>query len=405
MKTSFPIHRNVFNTTCLLLLLAASGSFAADLDTLIQNLGGDNEAERVEARQLLPREGMDAVPPLLVLMRDDDPVVWRTAKNVLADIGHLVSRPGYEQERRNYTDQMVAVALSDAPDWTVQHAIRLLGIVTPEGYSLTPLREMALDAKWREEMLGALEVMGTTESHRLLEALSRMGSVEDRVEVLELLRLVSGQVSPTLLQDSDPQIRVAAMRALAQQGSSELIGPFEQTLAEIDGDLHLEAVDAYLNLAEAVIESGNNRKTGLDMYRHVLDSEKETHYRGAALAGLGRYGDASVIAIILDVVQKEGNRDLEAPALMALGDLRGRKAYKAMLKAYPGVSDEMKLGLLGLFGRTRDPLFRKILETAASSTDAATQVAAEQALRQFDLPPGINTAEASHPLKEFEIVE
>jgi HEAT repeat protein len=405
MQKSSPMRRIVFQATCLLLLLSTTGSFAADLNTLIQDLGGNDESKRVTARQLLPREGMDAVPPLLALMRHENPVVWRTAKNVLADIGHLVSRPGYETERRSYTDQMMAVVLSDAPDWTVKHAIRLMGIVTPEGYPLVPLRETALDAKWREEMLGALEVMGTTESRRFLEALSRMGSVEDRVEVLELLRLVSGQVSPALLQDSDLRIRVAAMRALAQQGSPDLIAPFEQTLAGIDGDLRVEAVDAYLNLAEAVLEDGHDRKTGLDMYRHVLDSEKNARYRGAALAGLGRYGDASVVATILNSVKNKSNRDLEAPALMALGDLRSAAAYKTMLKAYPGVSDEMKLGLLGVFGRTQAPLFSKTLEAAANSTDEATREAAEQALRQFNLPSGINTAEASHPLKEFEVVE
>ena len=372
---------------------------AADLEALIRHLGGDDEAKRVLARQLLPREGLDAVPPLLELMEHENPEIWRAAKNVLSDIGHSVGTPGFETERRRFTSQLMDVARSDAPGWTVKHAIRLLGIVAPEGYSIKPLRDLALDPKWREETLGALEIMGTSESRKLLEKLSRIGSVEERVEVIELLRLVSGNVSATLLLDSDPRIRVAAMRALAPRGARQSVTPFEQAMTGIEGALYVEAVDAYLNLAEAIVTKEGNQQEGTDMFRRLLTTQKATAFRGAALAGLGRYGDESVVTTIIDATKEEEGRDLEAPALMALGHLRGHAAYSAMLEAYPGVGEEMQLGLLGVFGRTQAPMFREVLETAAKNSRTSTQAAARQALKQFELPPGIDTAEASHPPK------
>ena len=381
-------------------LLASSLAFAANLDSLIQALGGTDESRRVTARQLLSHEGIEAVPPLLKLMENEDPVIWRAAKNVLADIGHGVGTPGFEKERRKFTDQLMAVLRPDAPDWTIKHTIRLLGIVAPEGYSLKPLRGLALDPKWREETLGALEVMGTSESHRLLKKLARTGSVADRVEVMELLRLNDIPVSSRLLNNSAPEIRVAAMRTLARRGTPDLIVPFEKAMAGIDDSLRVEAMDAYLNLGETLAKSEKTRKEGLALFRRVLATETSVSSRGAALAGLGRFGDESVVPVIIKATQEEQGRDLEAPALMALGNLRAHVAYVAMLKAYPETGEEMKLGLLGVFGRTQDAFFRETLEKAVKSSDAATQAAATAALKQFNLPPGINTAEASHPPKK-----
>jgi len=203
-----------------------------------------------------------------------------------------------------------------------------------------------------------------------------------------------------LLKDSDPRIRVAAMRVLARNGTAKLVKSFEQAMSDLDETLHVEAVDAYLNLAETIMESGNHRDEGLAIFRRILETESAAGLRGGALAGLGRYGDESVVATILKATQGEGGDDLEAPALMALGSLHGRDSYTAMLKAYPNTGEDMKLGLLGVFGRTQDPIFREVLETAVKSSDNATQIAAEQALKQFNLPPGINTAEASHPPQE-----
>ncbi|MCF6284702.1 MAG: hypothetical protein L3K26_05900 [Candidatus Hydrogenedentes bacterium] len=386
-------------------VFASSIAVATNLDALIQDLGGNDESRRVTARQMLPHKGIDAVPPLLKLMENEDPVVWRTAKNVLADIGHGVGTLGFEKERREFTDRLMAVLRSDAPDWTIKHTIRLLGILVPEGYSLKPLRKLALDSKWRAETLGILEVMGTTESRKLLEKLSRTGSVEDRVEVIELLRLISAPVSPKLLKDSEPEIRVAAMRTLARRGTPDLIAPFEHAMNGLDGALRVEAMDAYLNLGETLAKNKKNRKEGLALFPHVLATETSVSSRGAALAGLGNFGDESVVPVIIKATQGKQGRDLEAPALMALGNLRGDAEYAAMLKVYPAVSEDMRLGLLGVFGRTQDPMFRKLLESATKSENASTLAAAKQALKQFNLPPDINVAEASHPPKKDRSAE
>lgn len=172
--------------------------------------------------------------------------------NVLADIGHSVGTPGFEQERHEFTNQLMALFQKEVPDWTIKHTIRLLGIVAPEGYGIKPLRALALNPKWREETLSALVVMNTTQSRKLLMRLTKTGSVKERVEAIDMVRLVSGELSTTLLRSTHPEIRVAAMRGLAYQGRQDLMAPFEKALEGIDGTLRIEAVDAYLTLAENI---------------------------------------------------------------------------------------------------------------------------------------------------------
>ncbi len=67
---------------------------ATRLDDLVSGLSGENEHARALARQLLPREGVPAVPRLLPLLRADTPAVREAAFQVLADIANEAAAPG-----------------------------------------------------------------------------------------------------------------------------------------------------------------------------------------------------------------------------------------------------------------------------------------------------------------------
>src|SRR5271166_3436663 len=67
---------------------------ASRLDDLVAALAGDDEQARTLARQLLPREGVPAVPKLLPLLRQENRAVREAAFQVLADLANEASAPG-----------------------------------------------------------------------------------------------------------------------------------------------------------------------------------------------------------------------------------------------------------------------------------------------------------------------
>jgi len=136
----------------LILTLATTSTFADETERLLAGIEGSDEAARAEARQLLPRYGMEVVPNLLVLMTDEDPIVWRAAKNVLADICHAVGVAGRESERRALADQLKSAAIDDAPYHTQKQSLRLLALTAPEGFRIRDLKQLAQDEIRRGEL-------------------------------------------------------------------------------------------------------------------------------------------------------------------------------------------------------------------------------------------------------------
>ena len=267
-------------------------TFADEMERLLAGIAGEDEASRAEARQLLPRYGMDAAPELLALMTHDDAQVWRAAKNVVADICHSVGTPGRIEERRDMADMLMSVTLGDGPYHTRKHTLRLLGITAPEDYRVGALGKLARDETWREEVIGALVVMGTTQARKVLTDLLRLGTGAQRAEIVEALRLITpapeAPVSTRLLKSDEPEVQVAAMRALAQTGDKKLVDAFIYIARDTEGRLHVEAVDACLQLAHALLAEGQRPKAARSLFQRILDTEKDESLRAGAEAGLKR---------------------------------------------------------------------------------------------------------------------
>lgn len=144
------IRAAIFAFSLVISSLFSFAVFASDYDVLIQDLAGDDEAKRVVARQMLPREGMRAFPDLLNVLQDDDQRVWRTARNVLFDICVAVTAPGYEADRDAATDQLMTLLESDVDLHVTVEVIRLLGKVAPEGRDLHTLTPFFVDRAFRK---------------------------------------------------------------------------------------------------------------------------------------------------------------------------------------------------------------------------------------------------------------
>lgn len=271
-------------------MLTVNPAYADEKERLLAGIAGSDTAARVEARQLLPRYEMDVVPELVTLMNADDAVVWRAAKNVLADISHRLGTPGREDERHELASMLMEVCLNDGPHHARKHALRLLGIAAPNDFRLGKLKNLAKEEMWREEVISALVVVGSASARNVLRDLLSYGTGAQRAEVIEALRLVTpppeAPVHTRLLLSDEVEVRVATMRALAQTGNVELADVYPRAIVGTEGRLRVEAVDAYLRLARSLTRDAESKVVARSIFRWVLDTEQDDGLRAGAEAGL-----------------------------------------------------------------------------------------------------------------------
>ena len=391
--------RVLFSTAIAVLLALPPRAHGGDMGQYLRDLAGDNEKARALARQMLPRESMGAVPPVLELFKSDDTRVWKAARTVLFDIVHQVGVPGRESEREELTDRVLAFVTSEeTPERARREGLALVALVTPEDYGLRKLRDMARSDRYREATLACLEELATEEAREELAWLVRHTSGAAKADAIESVRVLTPgheeAVAERLLRSQDIDARVAAMKALAQTGQPRLIRIYQMALDGLTGRHLDDALDAYLRLGEAIFERYGEQESLRGMYQHLLLIEDRVGFRGAAMAGLAQLNDGAAVSAIFNAVAAEPTRDLQAPALMALGDVSGQDAYNALMAGYATCDEEMRLSLLPLFGRTRDRYFLQTLLDESASPNAARAAAAFEGLVLAEFPEGADAAAA-----------
>lgn len=383
-------------TAFLLAAVVCAAGFAAygqSLDQLINALAGPDDPARSEARKLLPRHApSDAVPRIIPLLAHDNPAVWGAAFNTLADFVHAVGVPGREPERRLVTDALMGLLTPGQPAVIKQRGLRLLPPCIPEGYDVQPIADLLAgdDAMLAEKARAALCETDTREAcAALFRALPGAEPAFQCALLNALAQMRRPEAEPVveaLLRSPAPEVRAAAALALAWTGRPKRIPAFKRVRQQASDATAFDAGDALVRLAETILREGGNWDAGIGLFRYVLETEAAPVLRGAALSGLGRYGDETVMADIVQAVNGDGGEALESAALAACAALQGANGAKALIAAYPDLPDGMKLSLISLFGDKQDALFFPILAEAATSYDAYARRAAIDALGRSELP-------------------
>jgi len=365
---------------------------AAALDTLIQQLGGEDESARAVARQMLPRESIEAVPKLLPLVVQDNAAVWCAAFQVLSDFANAVSAPGREAERQAVTGYLMALVAPDQPQAVKERGLRLLPLVTPEGYDVGSVAALLSDPDpiLREKARAALQEIGTTQAAAALAAALPAADADFKCALLNALGSIKNENSlPAVLQhtrDGNPQVRATAARAAAWTGNPAYLTELRGVRAAATPETSFDATDALLRLADAMGLQGGNWDAVLGIYREVLNTVADPVQKSGAIAGLGRFGDETVVLPILSALKGENGRELEPAALAAFDSMQGAAVAYALLDAYPTVSDDMRLSLIHLFGRRGHPASLELLNETARSDNPVFRQAALNALIDTRLP-------------------
>lgn len=382
--------------TQAILVLAVGFSLVAaatGVDDLVNDLAGSDEKARSVARQLLSRGSIEAVPKILPLLAHEDPKVWCAAFNVLADFANVVSMPGREAERDQVADWLMTLVAPNQSYEIKERGLRLLALVVPEGHSVKPIAALLNDRELREKARAALEEIGTHEAADALCKALRKADPDFQCAIFNALSRIQDEKSlwttGKWTQDDHAEVRVAAARALSWTGNPAYVKLLREVRAQAGEATMFDATDALLRLADAIARKGANWETAMAVYREVLESASSPVLQGAAIAGLGRFGDETVVQDILAALETENGSELGPAALAAFQDLQGEAANRALLDAYPNLSDEMQFYCLGVFGRKHEPVFLDVLERAASSGDEALRCAAWEALADSRLPAAV----------------
>lgn len=366
---------------------------ASRLDDLVAALGGDNDQARTLARQFLPREGVQAVPKMLPLLRQEKPAVREAAFQVLADLANEASAPGRAADRAAVTNYLMTLLGTGQPAEIKLRGLRLLPIVIPPDGDIGPVAALLSDKVLRERAREALEETGTSASRAALREylaqadpdpefacalLNSLGRLHDS----ESLGLIA-----RLAQDGNSKVRVAAARALAWTGDPSQLKSVQSVVAAADEATRPDALDANLRLLNNMERQRPHQQAALAGYRELLASAQGP-VKDGALAGLGRVGDSSCVSVILAAI-----RNAAPPTLLvgmdALRALPGEKATRALIDAYPQLPSQAQLALVPVLGARRDPVALAILEQIARSDQAEYRIAALEALGDSDLAQAI----------------
>lgn len=370
------------------LLLFSATAFAAEvpvtLHSLVHDLAGASETARATARQLLPREGIDALQAVLPLLHDERQHVMHAAYNVIEQIANEAAAPGRDADQALVVEALRPLMDADQPQAIREQGLKLMTIVLPPEGDLSAIAALLDDNALRERARYALEEIGTPAAADAIARALRKSDGDFQVALLDSLGAMQQHKTLSVVERAAERgelpVRVAAVRALAWTGDAAYL-PLAMTVAqEADAASRFDAVDALLRHVNAVGAAGGHVETVRAAYRDAFELADTDLLRGGALNGLGRYGDERDIAFILGAVNDANVETLGPPALSALAWQTGTAADVQLENGFGPVPLRMQIAYIDLIGRRAKPVFLPILKTAASAEDTDLRLAAFRAL-------------------------
>lgn len=396
----------------IVLAIAVTGTWANTIDALVMELKSGDDAQRVHARQMLPRHGVDALPALLPLINDESEQVWRAAYNVVADIVNEASAPGHDLDRQRATDLLMTWLAPEQTPRAHEYSLRLLPYIVPQGYPVDSIVPFLNDDALREYARGALEIIASDEARLALENALQAAVGAHKVPFLVSLEHIGSPASlssmTAAMDDPDPSVKAAAARAAARFARPELAPKYLSLLAGAPPDTAFEATDAVLRYADALARSGGNWTLAMKTYISVLETTNDPVLVSGALMGLGRFGDENVVPVLVTKAAESASREVQGALPLALASLNGKAATEAIIAHYADIPQPARPAVLRSLARGGHPGVVALIRGALADQDPAYRNAALNAAVSMGsaelLAPLMNLAERGDDSERPEAV-
>jgi HEAT repeat protein len=369
------MHPHAVNPFALALLAVVVAS-AAVIST--------NPAPAQETAAPSPAEAIAALVPALA---GTDAGRVEQAERDLERIALSAGRPGAEAERKAVAQAIIANLGPGVPSgarvWLIS-ALQTIG----KGEAIAPLQAiLASDADplLRESARRALEANPHVNAKRALrEALP--GSRGDlRIGIIRSLGVRRDILATGLLMDAagedDPEVKLAAIEALASIGEISAVQVIESSLTRLEGAPRARAERAYLRLGDSLVR---NKERGPARRIYIRAMEMGPTARSAALLGFARAALQNEIPRILDALA-DPEPEVRGAALEAISVFPGGVMTEAILgRLDAGGSPAARSALLAaLAARGEVGVPAVLVKAAEGEKDAGVRASAMRLLVRF----------------------
>ncbi len=368
---------------------------AKEVEDLIQDLQGEDQASRVHAYQMLPTTGVETIPQLIPLLQHEDFSVRKTTHDVLFNLINEACAPGKKHERATAARYLRELIDGDK-DRSLQIAgIKLLALTAPPGFDLSFFEPYLQKPRFREITRVSLQRMNTEAARQILrEALSHYANEENEDEftcalIHSLGDLHDREVLPLLeklASHDSPSIQAAAIQALSWSGDPQYTQTLWKAATNVtDSQARREIWDGLVKYANAMEREHPGKAR--DLYKEMLYMTFGSQ-TSAALVGLGRVGDRSCVYPIINVLISE-RPNAQISAANALANMPGKAITEEIVSHYRKGPEELQALLLPILGARHDPALFPLLEEASQSEYWPARQTSYEALAELGDPRAI----------------
>ncbi len=316
----------------------STGRAATEADEkFLADIESSDEDTAYAAWSVADRMSPEVIPQISKLLVVEQLLTRRAAGEALNNIVHSVGKavnpagfsansgrpddPGKQDRREQIVAQLLNLLDGKRTQLEKVTALRHLSLLATVDH-VNAIARHVQDAKLREEVVFCLErIPGKTAEEALAAALPQ---AEDafKPRILAALghRRAEEAVSVCLeaMRSSDPEIAMAAMKALGRIGARTEDGVQLPDFDALSDWQKIEYHDSLLRYADAQVQSGNPEEAQ-SIYKEALEREEE-HWQCAGIIGLAKIGTAEAVAAIFPKLNS-GTNTVRITA---------RKAWRAM---------------------------------------------------------------------------
>ncbi len=357
------------------------------LAALTKSMTSEEPGVRAKAFQDLLAMGTKGVEGLLGLLADPGQADMAGIEFALHGMAAHFSRPGADAERAALARTLAEYLGGDAPPAAKRFVITQLQVCGRQE-AVPALARCLVDEELAESARQALIVNRSSEAARALREALPKTTGAFRAAICQALGYREDPEAVSLLiaeaRGNDAAVRAAALAALGRIGDLRAAPVIAAALGKGDDRQQRAAFDAYLLLAERLLE-GEKATNALSIYSNALKSATTGAQKCAALVGIGKVGSAESVPVVLPYLADADPR-VRQGALQCLANMPDPKTSDALAEAMKNAQPSVKAGLLRVLAQREEPAAAQAIEAATGDPNAEVRVTAYELLNRLDDP-------------------